>query len=212
MQKTQIAFYQRHLDPIKKIIPNALKNYLSNNANRIDFGTLAPSSRVKIQKYLFYSKAVSCVQLLIEKTSRKLQQMQKEAEVTQEEHCFKKPLPKKRKTSTELSVQPFTVLPNEIIRKILGLVDISTLCKSSLIDKKFYQLAGNDSRWKLLSKSLNLNKSCKLQTWKNVYAHYLFYKRNVGDNVPLSGTTPEPNNIDRLSSTGKNLRPILTSW
>jgi len=191
MQRQRMTFFIRQLEPIQKSIPDVLKNYLVNNAHKIDYESLTPLSRLTLQKYLFYKKAATSVSLLIEKIVEKLYQMKTQAQelhislpnsVQEESTLFKKPLPKRfrRKVPEKFGNYEhiFMKLPSEVFQKIIGNLNLDSLKQVCLVDKSFYQFAGNDHRWRSLCENIGIAdpKPC-LQTWKNVFALYQLGKR-----------------------------------
>ncbi|ESO12466.1 hypothetical protein HELRODRAFT_62703, partial [Helobdella robusta] len=75
---------------------------------------------------------------------------------------------------------PLTVLPEIVSSKILSYLDAGSLCKSSLVNKKWHQLTNGqhlwrklcrDSRWNFQWDDVNFSKECKSSAfdWKKLY-------------------------------------------
>jgi len=184
-QRQRKVCFEKQLSPLQKAIPQVLKSYLVNNAHKIDFGSLTPLSRLTIQKYLFYNKAISSISLLIDKIIEKLDQMKKQAEelhvyipAEDEEENFKKPQKICKRKRMSHVTNCFERIPTEIFQKIIGFLDFSSLLNASMVNKFFYRAAGNDISWFHLCENYKISdpKPC-FQTWKNVFALYQLGKK-----------------------------------
>jgi hypothetical protein len=158
---------------------------------------LTSTARVNIQKYLYYTKAVSAINMLIKQIMNQLEktrQQEKDLQAltvekpsrSEVDDCFKKPAPSKRRKLSYADDRAFSfiALPTEVrllyvqtnwlkvLQHIVSYLSYTDLMRVCLVDKLFYQITGNDVRWQELCADLDIETKPPNQTWKTIFVIY----------------------------------------